>query len=69
MTATRPLAVSDKSAAAMLDMPLTRFRRYVDQGALPTPCKIGDDERWRVADLDAVLTGAAALPLDDDFSM
>lgn len=68
MTAPRPLAVADRTAAKMLDMPLARFRQYVEQGALPKPCRIGGDERWRVADLDAILSGTAALP-NEDFSM
>ena len=38
-------------------MPLTDFKRLVKAGALPGPVKIHDLDRWRVADLDAILTG------------
>ena len=65
----KPLAVSEKKAATLLDLPVARFRRYVEQGALPPPCRIGRDERWRVEDLDAILSGTAARPLDEDFSV
>lgn len=51
------LAVRAATAAAMLDLPATRFRELVAAGALPPPVRLGDDERWRVADLNAALNG------------
>jgi len=52
------LAVKDTIAARMLDLPADDFRKLVRSGSLPPPVNIGKHERWRVADLDAVLTGA-----------
>lgn len=58
MTRIAPLFVSDRSAAAMLDMKLDRFRALVAAGALPTPCRIaGDVERWDVDELRATIKG------------
>lgn len=59
-----PIAVRAATAAKMLDMPVERFRSYVEAGALPGPVKIGRDERWRVDQLQAILRGDAALPQD-----
>ena len=52
-----PLCVRDTRAAEMLDLPPARFRALVAEGILPPPVSIGGMERWRVADLDAILTG------------
>jgi hypothetical protein len=48
-------------------MSSSEFRRLVNAGALPAPCFVGGVERWRVADLEAILNGNAARPQDDDF--
>jgi predicted DNA-binding transcriptional regulator AlpA len=62
------LAVRDTTAAAMLDMPAAEFRRLVERGALPKPVRIGQHERWHVAQIEAILTGKAAVP-DEDFDL
>lgn len=64
-TPTPPLAVRDTTAAKMLDMPAAEFRRLVNDGALPPPCSVGGHHRWRVADINAILNGNAALPNED----
>ncbi|KMK67038.1 hypothetical protein [Puniceibacterium sp. IMCC21224] len=66
MSAARPsLAAGERTAAAMLDLPVTAFRRLVSMGALPQACRIGEFERWRIDDLRAILDGTAALPNED----
>lgn len=60
-----PLAVRDTTAAMMLDMPTSEFRRLVNDGALPPPCSIGGHHRWRIADINAILNGNATLPNED----
>ncbi|GAA6197877.1 hypothetical protein NBRC116598_33220 [Pseudophaeobacter arcticus] len=62
-----PIAVSETTAAKMMDMAPTEFRRLVQSGSLPLPVKItGNLERWRVSDLEGVLTGNAMN--EDEFS-
>ncbi|WP_172331035.1 AlpA family transcriptional regulator [Mangrovicoccus sp. HB161399] len=63
----QPLAVTDKTAAAMLDMPCAEFRRLVSAGALPSPVRLGHHERWRVAQIEAILSGDAAKPQEPEF--
>jgi predicted DNA-binding transcriptional regulator AlpA len=58
----RPLAVADKTAAAMLDMSSKVFWELVSCGALPGPKIIGNHNRWVVSDLEAILNGEAARP-------
>lgn len=58
------IAASERTAAKMLDMTATDFRRLVDAGSLPRPHRIGGMERWRVADLEAIVSGKAA---EDEF--
>ncbi|MCB1357848.1 MAG: hypothetical protein KDK53_15585 [Maritimibacter sp.] len=63
-----PIAVKERTAAAMLDMSAAEFRRLVDRGALPPAQHIGEIERWYVADLEAIFSGAASKPEEhDDF--
>ncbi|WP_172332188.1 hypothetical protein [Mangrovicoccus sp. HB161399] len=62
-----PLAVSERTAAAMLDMPPTKFRTLVSQGALPQAKRIGDELRWSVGELEAIVSGNAALPEQSRF--
>ena len=59
------LALTDRRAAQALDMPVTQFRAVVDQGALPPPVRIGGQERLRVDDLRAILSGDKAKPTED----
>lgn len=54
-----PLFANDRNAAAMLDMRPAEFRGLVNDGVLPKPTSIGGHERWRVADLEAINSGAA----------
>ena len=68
MSKLTPLFVRSSTAARMLDMPATEFRRLVGNGALPPPVRIGDHERWHVAQLEAIVRGAAALP-DEEFDL
>jgi predicted DNA-binding transcriptional regulator AlpA len=63
-----PLAVGDATAAAMLDLPASEFRKLVAAGALPPPVRIGGHSRWRVDQLTAILDGAAAKP-EQDFEL
>lgn len=60
------LAVKDTTAARMLDMPASEFRRLVAAGVLPKPCVIGGNERWRVDMIEAVVNGDASWPEDED---
>ncbi len=62
----QPIAVKETTAAAMLDMSASKFRRLVNCGALPPPKAIGETTRWRVADLEAILAGIAGKPGDND---
>ncbi|WP_323764574.1 helix-turn-helix domain-containing protein [Marinovum sp.] len=64
-----PLAVREKTAAQMLDLKPADFRRLVEEGALPGPARIGDVILWRVADLEAILSGSAADPGNQEFEM
>ena len=57
MTAPNPIAVSDKTAAKMFEIPHAEFRRLVDEGLLPRPVKLGQHERWKVEDLERVMSG------------
>lgn len=60
------LYASEQSAARLLDMRPAEFRALVDAGALPPPLKIaGQIERWRVADLDAILSGQKPKPTEE----
>lgn len=58
----RPIAVAEKTAAAMLDLSVADFANLVANGALPGPKDIGGHKRWMMADLEAILTGDAAKP-------
>lgn len=69
MPAARPteaaIAASEATAAKMLDLPRGKFRDLVEQGALPQGRELAPGiVRWRVADLEAILTGDA---MGDDF--
>lgn len=56
------LAVTDRRAAAMLDMSRDKFRDLVALGALPQPCRLGPEERWPVETLQRLLRGDLARP-------
>lgn len=60
MTAPRPILASEVTAAKLLDMQRAQFRALVEAGALPRGQEIAPGVvRWRVADLDAIVTGQA----------
>lgn len=61
MPAARQILASDRTAAKLLDMTRAEFRSLVEAGALPPPVKLGNAlQRWRVRDLEAIVTGDAA---------
>lgn len=60
-----PIAVREATAAAMFDMPVSKFRALVKAGAMPKPLRIGGSERWPVEKLRAVISGDAGLPAED----
>jgi predicted DNA-binding transcriptional regulator AlpA len=55
-----PYLVSDKQAAALLDVSRSTFRRYVAAGLLPQPVRIGSATRWRWADIEAAIAALGA---------
>ena len=59
-----PLALGKTRAAALLDLKPSEFQNLVERRVLPEPVDLAGYERWRVADLQAVLDGSA---MDDDF--
>jgi hypothetical protein len=52
-----PLFASERTAARLLDMKPDEFRGLVDRGHLPPPRRIGEVERFDVAELQAVIRG------------
>lgn len=64
-----PIACGEKTAAAMLDMPVAKFLELVKNGALPPPCLIGDVRRWSVSDLRNIVNGGAARPINQDIEL
>jgi len=64
--AAREIAVEDTTAASVLDLSAPEFRRLVEVGALPQPCRIGGHKRWRVDMLESVVNGDASWPDDED---
>lgn len=58
-----PLWVTEKTAAAMLDMSRAEFTKHVKSGTLP-PAQLRRDGivRWSVAALEKIADGSAALP-------
>lgn len=53
----QPIFASEKTAARLLDMKPDDFRALVDRGHLPPPRKIGNLERFDLAELQAVIRG------------
>lgn len=62
MTQHQRLAVKAETAARMLDLPVAEFLRLVAEKALPPPRRIGDHQRWDVAQIEATLRGTAQRP-------
>lgn len=54
-----PIALRERTAAAMMDMEPREFRRLVDGGHLPRPKSIGGIERWDAAQLRLIMSGEA----------
>lgn len=65
----KPLAVAETTAAIVLDMSVSVFRRLVQAGALPSPVKVGNLDRWLLKDIEATLTGAAPSSASQDFEI
>ncbi|TDK50831.1 hypothetical protein [Antarcticimicrobium luteum] len=61
----QPIAVRDTTAAGLLDMPVSEFRRLVNCGALPPPVTVAQHERWIVGQIEAILSGRADLPTEE----
>lgn len=60
------IAVTEKTAAKMMDMSATKFRELVNFGAFPKPVYLACGlERWRVADLEAIIDGTASKPVEE----
>lgn len=57
MTKPEPIFASELTAARLLDMTRADFRALVDRGHLPPPRRIGNLERFDMAELQAVLRG------------
>lgn len=57
MAKIEPLAVSETTAARMLDMKLSEFRALRAAGSLPAPKSLCGIERYDVAELRSLLRG------------
>lgn len=57
MSKLTPLFAKAGTAASILDMTRPEFLKLVKQGVLPPPCNL---DRWRVADLEKIMSGDAA---------
>jgi hypothetical protein len=51
------LFASERTAARLVDMKPDEFRALVDRGLLPPPRRIGNLERFDLAELQAVIRG------------
>lgn len=56
---TDPL-LTDRESAAMIGCGRSTFWRYVNQGIVPKPLKIGGMSRWRQSEIGSVIEDAAA---------
>lgn len=52
------LMLTDKEAAALLGVAVSTFRRYVAQGLVPPPIKLGGTSRWPQSEILAVIEAA-----------
>lgn len=57
MKPAEPIFASELTAARLLDMTRADFRALVDRGHLPPPRRIGNLERFDLAELQAVIRG------------
>ena len=57
-----PSFLSCASLARELDLSESTVRDLVEKGSLPRPIRLGGSIRWRWSEVQAVLTGAAAVP-------
>ncbi|MEP3297604.1 MAG: hypothetical protein ABJO27_14225 [Pseudoruegeria sp.] len=66
----KPAALRLDNAAKFLDMSSAKFADLVSKNALPPPKSIGGtEERWLTKDLEAILTGNAAIPDEEEFEI
>jgi predicted DNA-binding transcriptional regulator AlpA len=47
--------VNAKNGAEHLDLPLSSYYQLIQIGKLPSPVKLGNRSRWRIADLDSAM--------------
>lgn len=52
--------VNDKTAASLLGCSRTTLWRRVKDGTIPNPLRIGGLSRWKLSDIQAVITAAEA---------
>lgn len=58
----RPIAVSKKTLAGLLDVSETTVDTWVRQGLLPRPMKIGGSTRWRLETVERALAEREQAP-------
>ncbi|MEM1363601.1 MAG: hypothetical protein AAGF94_18145 [Pseudomonadota bacterium] len=64
-----PVFGSSKTASEWMDMDEAQFLGLVACGALPGPIRRpGLPERWARSDIEAIMSGEAAIPEDQDIS-
>ena len=61
MTRPVPLFVCERSAAQLLDMKPSEFRKLVDDGFLPGPRNVGILERWDTNELRHIISGDSSI--------
>lgn len=52
-----PMFASETSAAKALDLTVPQFRDLVLSGHLPKPRRIGEFDRWDMAELQRIISG------------
>ena len=62
----QPLFAREGRAAAALDMTCAEFRRLVEAGALPGPCRL---DRWDMEQLAAIMRGNAMPGQSDELEI
>ena len=54
----KPLLISDKTGAALLDLSRSSWWRRVNDGTVPPPIRIGGATRWRLDEVLAAIERA-----------
>jgi len=62
MSRLTPLFADAKTAASLLCMKRAEFLNLVEQGALPSPCRLN---RWDVQELQSIMRGDKACGYED----